>query len=237
MACAQPLSGEFSSRECSNDIDDDGDSLVDCADPDCAAWIHCSAQFLKLQAIDGGQGRRQGEPVDTPNTTDGGGSGGNGENCNGEPCDAGLPKGTFALRATEAIVPGAVGGRCLDLCTPGFEFTCNCDPDPYVLIMFDGAERWRSEVVMDKRHATWSTEGTAALTLVLVPEDDGRMELIVMDYDEGDVPDDLLGPQTDDEIFRCKPSLKWLNSGYLGCSQPEGSEDQWVRVEMIPLSQ
>jgi hypothetical protein len=41
LACAPPLVVEDTAAACANDVDDDGDGLIDCADPDCAATDAC----------------------------------------------------------------------------------------------------------------------------------------------------------------------------------------------------
>lgn len=225
--CTQQTRGEFSRNECSNNLDDDGDQMQDCDDPDCAVWVMCSAQFIRLRNPDAGAvpDDAGGGPgaLDAAAAGDGDGdTQGSGE--------------SFALSAAEAMVPVSLGvGQCLDPCTPTIGLDCYCLPDVYVQIALDGEVVWTSRTVRDSLNPRWAAGGGTPALLALSESDDGRLSFIVKDNDEGELEDGILAA-TDDLIFECAPSLEGLGAGYLGCSSPPGDPNNWVRVDAVKQS-
>lgn len=240
LGCSSTHQGEFSAMACQDELDNDGDKLWDCDDPDCEVWTRCAPGYV---GDDGGGGASLGagaSPGSGGDGTGGGpGSGGGGAGTGGTGGGSGggdAPSPRYLLRPVQARVPqfDAEMRLCYDFCGVVPETDCRCMPDPYVELRYGAMLLASTSTVVDSLAPSWEDGGAVVGDEVI---GSGELLIIVRDADRPGIgeyfPDDI--PESDDELLRCRPDLSMLAPGPLDCRVP-GTELS-VTLEVIALDE
>lgn len=207
VACgpARDFGAELSLSACRDDRDNDGDGLIDCADPDCRA-IPCVVSGTADAATDAGSWDAATEtcsPACLP-----------GEVCRDQTCGISLPA-DLRVEVLSMDGPGALSGllpTCPDPPTVGdcglvgITLVCTgCPPDPYVRVDLErpriggGAPMvsmiGRTQPASNSESASWTDIDRWEFNLNPVrvePGDDVVLVALDRDDPEENPPDDLL---------------------------------------------
>jgi hypothetical protein len=242
-ACRITPHGEWNALECSDDLDNDGDDLIDCEDPDC--WAFACKHTQPTPPIDAGSDAHTPDAalVDAnspdvmtmPLPVDDSDSGPISMDDSGEPdftctrdpnrckpdekCLAGVCKpidirGDYTLQILSAVVPDQnLAGVCYD-----FDLSLCTPPDcstcePDPYVVVK--KRNIATLGMTARPTSSNTDKPTWTEpgFPITIADDDTLQFIVWDADG------LLSS----EIFSCSPDLRQLPTGMLRCSPRAGS--------------
>ena len=247
-ACAASPVGEVGREACTNRVDDDHDTLLDCLDPDCQNLDICRSQLAPTASgLDAGKGSGGTGVINPPPPTDSGKfldeDAGFGDDEDGgalsildagprtcdpacpatEECDEGVctPVATdapaaFALTILSANAENmSVRGECYDE-DPCIIYVCGaCVIDPYVKVVRVLADTNAEKVIgmtTFNNNTTSPTFDDPAMQVELSKGDALRFEV----WDHNEDRDDGL-------LFSCKPDLRVLMSGPIGCQRSDGT--------------
>ena len=237
-ACAVASTGELSAAACSDpgNVDDDGDGLANCDDPDCWVYSFCG---LPLQAIADGGGPSSADGsarFKDAGFKDAGSTGMTGDDggpassldasatpptCDGAVCPTSYLPGEFQIAITAGSIPAYKGVATLCLDTSCLVFVpagaCVCFVDTYVVVTVttgSAVTTWMTTVVENKATPTWTDPGFQVHL-----EASSVIEFEVFDSDKNEG-----ATNADDFIFRCKPDLANLSAGVLSCGPADNGD-------------
>ncbi|MDH5671525.1 MAG: C2 domain-containing protein [Myxococcales bacterium] len=246
------IDGEFSAEACGNEtVDEDGDGLVGCQDPDCYHHSFCADAGLVLSAMDAGSGGTPavvdagpGTSVAPPAAMDDGGD---------DPVDAAMADAAppvadatitdaqstppvVALRILRATVPdkNVLGmcndTKCGDISSQSYVTgPCPCSPDVFIVVsrLVDGSE------VMLARTETAARSLTPSFAEQVFPLDLQVGDLLNFGVWDDDQASGVL------ELYDCNATVDSLEGGPISCSTTPGATipglTYRVDAELLPL--